>query len=453
MARQLTTASASSVATISPSGALMGKSGRGPYQSPRPQRSALAWNILWLYGLQGLNYVAPLVLLPYLVRVLGVERYGLVVVSQSIAQYFIIATDYGFNFSATRAITTNRNDRMAISRIFWTVISVKAFLLALGALVMAAMLLWIPRFHAESAIYGVAYLSVIGNAIFPQWLFQGMESMRSISIISGSAKVAAGLCIILFVHHPEDALLAAILLSSGLLAAGLVGVFVGIQRYAGAFVRPERSGLLAAIRDGRHLFLTTASISLFTNTNTLLVGLIAGNAQAGYFSLADKLARATTGVMIGPVIQAAYPHTIRLIAESKHAALAFLRRTIGYAGVLAALTGVGIFLLARPIARIAFGGHALEVLLLVKCAAMFPFLATLNGILGTLVLIPFGCDRPQSQLVLAAAAVNAILGFVLISAGGAVGGVIAMVLIEILLVGGNLIVLSREKIDLLQRSA
>lgn len=439
------------MATIPPSDASTGTIERASCDSPRPRRGSLAWNILWLYALQGLNYVTPLVLLPYLVRVLGVERYGLVMVSQSIAQYFIIATDYGFNFSATRAITTSRNDRMAVSRIFWTVISVKTFLMAIGALVMAAMLLWIPRFHAESAIYGAAYLAVIGSVIFPQWLFQGMESMRSMSIISGLAKVAAGACIILFVHHPEDTLLAALLLSSGQLAAGLVGAFVGIRRYAGVFVRPERSGLLAAIRDGRHLFLTTASISLFTNTNTLLVGLIAGNAQAGYFSLADKLARATTGV-IGPVIQAAYPHTIRLIGESKRAALTFLRRTLGYAGVLAALAGAGIFLLARPIARVAFGGHAVEVLLLVRCTAMFPFWATLNGILGTLVLIPFGCDRPQSKLVLAAVAVNAILASILISTGGAVGGVAAMVVIEILLVGGNLIILSRERINLLRSS-
>ena len=64
-------------------------------------RRRLFDNIVSLYLLQGLNYIVPVAVLPYLVRVLGMETYGLVAVAQSFAQYFNILTDYGFNFSAT----------------------------------------------------------------------------------------------------------------------------------------------------------------------------------------------------------------------------------------------------------------------------------------------------------------------------------------------------------------
>ena len=81
----------------------------------------LAKNILWLYALQGVNYLVPILLLPYLVRVLGVGQYGLVAFSQAIAQYFIIATDYGFNFSATKQIALHRDDPAEVSRFsLWT---------------------------------------------------------------------------------------------------------------------------------------------------------------------------------------------------------------------------------------------------------------------------------------------------------------------------------------------
>ncbi len=412
-----------------------------------PEPTSLTWNILWLYALQGLNYIAPLILLPYLVRVLGAERYGLLAFSQSVAQYFVIATDYGFNYSGTRAIATNRGSRPAVNRIFWTLMTVKTLLLFLGVFVMAALLIWIPRFRSEPLIYAAAYLSVVGSVVFPQWLFQGMESMRSMSIISGLTKIAAVISVILFVHRPADTLLAAVLLSSGQLIAGVIAAFVGVRRYAGRFVRPGPSSIKGALTEGRHLFLTTASISLFTNTNMVLVGLIAGNTAAGYFSLAEKLARATTGA-IGPVLQAAYPHTICLINESKSAALRFLRRAIGFGGVLGAIAGLGIFLFARFIARVAFGGSAPEVLVLVRWTAIFPFWATLNGILGTLVLIPFGCDKPVSRLVFTAALVNISVGSLLIWAAGALGGVIGMILIEGFLFVGNLVVLSRERISL-----
>ncbi len=100
------------------------------------QSRLLAMNIFWLYALQGLNYLIPAVMLPYLVRVLGIEQYGLISFAQSIAQYFIIATDYGFNLSAARSIAQNRQNQTEIARVFWTAITIKIVLLLLGAVVL-----------------------------------------------------------------------------------------------------------------------------------------------------------------------------------------------------------------------------------------------------------------------------------------------------------------------------
>jgi PST family polysaccharide transporter len=413
----------------------------------RTAAASLKTNIVWLYLAQGLNYATPLLLMPYLMRVLGPDRYGLVVLSQSMAQYFMVATDYGFNFSATRDVAVNRGNRRAVARIFWTVLSIKAALLLLGAAVTCAIVVYVPRFHAEPLFYLTAYLSVIGTAIFPQWLFQGMESMRSISMITGAAKLAATGSIFCFVHKPTDALLAMILLSAGQLAGGVIGVLVGLHRYVGAFVRPTRAGVLAAIRDGQHLFISTASIALYTNTNTFLVGLIAGNVQAAYFSIADKLVRATTGV-IYPIVQAAYPHAIRLVSQSKRDCLAFIRKTVGYGGALTAFAGIAIVALARPIGHAVFGHEVLAVLPLIRCAAVIPLLATIEWILGTLALIPFGCERAQSKLLAAVGVVNLALASLLISAYGALGGVISMVIIEVILVAGTLAVLFGRGIDI-----
>ena len=73
-------------------------------------RRKLLGNMFWLYSLQGLNYFIPFAVLPYLVRVLGVERYGLVSFAQAFAQYFVILTDYGFNLFATKQIARLRSD-------------------------------------------------------------------------------------------------------------------------------------------------------------------------------------------------------------------------------------------------------------------------------------------------------------------------------------------------------
>ena len=89
-------------------------------------RRKLLGNMFWLYSLQGLNYFIPFAVLPYLVRVLGVERYGLVSFAQAFAQYFVILTDYGFNLSATKQIARLRSDPERVSSLFWSVMVIKA---------------------------------------------------------------------------------------------------------------------------------------------------------------------------------------------------------------------------------------------------------------------------------------------------------------------------------------
>lgn len=98
-------------------------------------------NIISLIGIQGVNYIIPLITLPYLVRILQPAGYGSLGFSLAIIQYFTILTDYGFNLSVTQKIAINRDDKTFISKTFWSVISCKLLLGVGGGVVLFLMLL------------------------------------------------------------------------------------------------------------------------------------------------------------------------------------------------------------------------------------------------------------------------------------------------------------------------
>ena len=52
-------------------------------------------NMIALGTIKGLEYILAFVTFPYLVRVLQVENYGLIVFSQSIINYFVLASKRG----------------------------------------------------------------------------------------------------------------------------------------------------------------------------------------------------------------------------------------------------------------------------------------------------------------------------------------------------------------------
>lgn len=410
-------------------------------------RHRLAINILWLYVLQGLNYITPLAVLPYLVRVLGMEMYGQVAFAQSFAQYFTLLTDYGFNLSATRAIAQQRDDHKRVCLIFSSVLLLKLALMFLGGLVLCILVAEVPQFHQNSAFFDVAYLTVIGNVLFPIWCFQGMERMRYISAIIGTARLGGAVALFAFVHRPEDALLSLAIQSIAFLIGGVAGLCIAFWKFDLYFVCPGIADFRLVIVEGWHLFVSTAAISLYTNTNVFLVGFLAGNLQAGYFSVAEKLIRAMQG-LLGPVTQAIFPYMSSLAAQSRAAALQFARQTLSWVGTISFVSSLVIFALAGPIALLCFGPKAIDSVPIIRWIALLPFLTAISNILGIQTMVPFGLDKQFSRILILAGLFNLAVAIPLIKIFAARGAGASILLTECLVTVGMVIVLDRNNIKL-----
>ena len=92
-------------------------------------------NCSWLYLLQVASYIFPLLVVPYLIRVIGIEKYGMIAVAQSAMQYMVVITDYGFNLTATRRIATLQGDDKGICLEFNNVMFCKLLLMCLALFV------------------------------------------------------------------------------------------------------------------------------------------------------------------------------------------------------------------------------------------------------------------------------------------------------------------------------
>ena len=426
--------------------------GSARVQSSITIRRKLLSNMFWLYALQGLNYLVPLAVLPYLVRVLGVERYGLIAFAQAFAQYFVIVTDYGFNLSATKRVALVRNQHEEVSNLYWSVILIKVGLMLVGAIIVGAVVMLVPRFRADASLYAIAYLAVLGSALFPVWLFQGMEQMRYISMVSGGAKVLSAVLVFILVRRQADYELALAIQSGGLLVAGVAGFWIGVRRYHLQFQIPSREQFSQTLHDGWHLFVSNAAGTLYATSNVFLVGLVAGNVEAGYFSAAEKITRSIQG-MLGPVMQAIYPHVSTLAAESREIAIAFLRKSLAWIGLLSFVPSLVLLLFAAPIAHALFAHAAEGTITPLRWMAMLPFIIAVSGVLAIQTMIPFGMEKQLSRIYIVAAVGSLCFSVPLIYRFGAAGGATGVFVIETCIVLAMWIVLKRHDIDLWPHAA
>ena len=75
----------------------------------------------------------------------------------------------------------------------------------------------------------------------------------------------------------------------------------------GKFLFPKNKNIVIVTKDSANYFLSRISVSMFTNTNTFVLGLVLGNTIVGYYSLADKVYQALTGIY-QPLVAAIFPY-------------------------------------------------------------------------------------------------------------------------------------------------
>ena len=307
--------------------------------------SSVARNALSLYLIQFANYILPLITLPYVVRVLTPSGYGLVAFGQSFVAFFGLFIDYGFSLSATRKISVTRHDLMAVSRIVVNVWAAKLILFLSGFLVLLLLVDMVPTLRQNKILLFIIYGATLGNLLFPTWLFQGMERMVHIAVINLLVRLMVVAGIFTLIKRPEDYLWYAGLSSLGSITAGMVGMVSAFYVFTLPRIWPSWQEIWRALKEGWILFLSMASVSLYTVGNAFILGMLTNPTVVGYYSAGDKIIRALMG-LFGPITQAAYPRFAKMAADSKALALQWSRRLLFLMGGMGLASS--IVSLSRP---------------------------------------------------------------------------------------------------------
>jgi len=399
--------------------------------------------------LQIMNYAVPLVTVPYLTRVLGPERFGLLAFAQAIILYFDLITDYGFNLSATRKIASIGGSRIELSRIFWSTIITKTLLMLLCAAVLNLFLEAVPVLRPYTLLCDATFLTVVGSALLPVWLFQGLERMQFLTIAYSVARLLSIPALLFLVQGSEDYIRAAAIQGSVPVAGALILGPVIWKKLDLPFYRPSASDILDSLREGWHLFVSNTAMVLFGSTSVVLLGLMAGNGQVGYYSAADKLIKAGSSLM-SPITQALYPHLNSLRASSEYSALRLIRKTLVLIGVLTFSASLATFALAGPIAHLLLGSRFGPSVTVLRFLAPVLFLTTVNNVLGTQTMMVFGLDALVSRITLRSAVANAVLALLLAGRWGAVGAAAATATSGVLMMLQMMTALRRAKLPVWQ---
>jgi PST family polysaccharide transporter len=368
-------------------------------------------NFISLSTVQIANYLFPLITIPYLVRVLGAEKFGLISFAQAFILYFSLITNYGFNLSVPRSISINRDNHLTVSNIFNSVMILRILFMCFSFILMSLIVLAFDKFKVEWIVFFFAFGIVVGEVLFPIWFFQGMEEMKNIAILSLFSKLFYTVSVFIFVKSEVDYILVPLLNSIGAILTGLISLWIVIKNFNISISIPSYKDLKFQLVDGGNIFISNIAISVYTISNTFILGLFTNNIIVGYYSAAEKIIKSLQG-LLNPIVQSVYPHISKLAVVSKKSAINFINSLAKKIGVFTIILSAVVFLFSEEIINLFLGNSFQKSVTVLKILSFIPFLIGMSSVYATLFILGFGYTKKWLIIILSATLID--LAFVML---------------------------------------
>jgi len=387
----------------------------------------LAKNFSYLVIVEILMKILPLVTVPYIVKTIGVEKFGIITFVYVFMSYFQLLTNYAFNALATKDISKFRMNIEEYSKVFWAIMINKTLLGLFSLVLFTIIVFYIPKLHSEWIVYVFSLGMLFNQILFPIWFFQGMEEMKYIAIFTFISRLLYTISIFIFINDENDYILIPLLNSLSLILIGIVSLIFLFKRFNIVLALPSRKMLRDYFIDGWHLFVSYITNSLYTQSNIILLGTISDYVVVGIYSLATTILGAFIQVVsqfnkvIYPRLAQYADQSIKLQIESKK----FLKFYI----IALIIISVGIFIFSNILITLLFGSGHEQSIEILKILSVTLILSSLGGFY-TRYMIIVSKQKIVLNITFKTMLVNFVLVVPFIIFFQGIGLAIAIVLVE-----------------------
>ena len=350
-------------------------------------------NVSYLSILQIFTILFPLLTYPYLLRVIGLDLYGVIVFAQTIITYVSLVINFGFNMSGAKNVAICKENKELLSRIVSSTYLCKLILWSICVVVYFSIISIVPFFKEHYWVYSLSFLLTFNELLLPIWFFQGIENMKYITIVNMLARLLFVIAIFLFIHEREDYLLVPLLNGLGAVVAGILSLCIVLGRERVRLsVIPIRE-LRSAYKESFPLFVSTLSTQIYVNVNKLVIGSFLGMSEVSIYDLGEKVLNLMK-LPISMVSQAVFPK----ISREKN--IHFVNKIMF---LLAGAVFIGymfVFIASRQIVYLFTGAYVNDAIVVIRILGVSAIIISFNCFLGGNRLVPFGFSSMYMKIMI-----------------------------------------------------
>lgn len=290
----------------------------------------------------------------------------------------------------------------------------------------------VPKLQPITATVAVYLPVLIGTFLSPEWLFLGLERMRAFAVTNVISSAVCIAPIFLFVHSPDDVKIATFITASNTTMAGTICcLLIAKWKLVGRFIRPTRSDITEVCKDAWPLFVTQIAVTMYSASNTVMLGLVRTSYQVGIFSAAEKI-KTNACAPINPFVTVAFPKISRLLERDRAKAVNIVGKLLIVLCAVMGAVSLTIFVAAPVIVRLIMGNDFDDAIPVLRILAIMPLAVAITSVFGPVCMINLGLKKELSRIVVMCGIVNIALLLTLGTLYGAVGAAVSITVTETL---------------------
>lgn len=375
------------------------------------------------------SFLFPLIVFPYVSRVLLPVGTGKVAMATSLISYFNIFAQLGIPTYGIRACAIVRDDREELSQTVQELLvinlctTVTAYLLLLGSIYL------VPDLRQEKALYLIIGLTIGLNMIGMEWMYKGLEMYSYITKRSIIFKLLALIFVFLFVHAKEHYVVYGAISIFASSASNVLNL-LNSRKYI-TFKKQGPYHLAKHLTPIIVFFGMACATTIYTNLDNVMLGFMKTSDDVGCYHAAVRIRTVLLSIVtsLGAVMLPRCSYYVEHNMMDKFWAAG--RKAIHFVMLLSApITVYGMLYAENCIYFLAGEAYSASIL---PMQIIMPtlILVGITNILGFQILVPTGNEKIMLYSVITGSVTDLIINMLLIPRYSLIGAAIGTLAAEL----------------------
>lgn len=354
----------------------------------------------------------PLIIYPYISRVLGSAGFGRFSFASSIIEYCLVIAALGIPTYIVREASRIRDDKEQTIKITSQVFTISLISMVFTLTVLGLLVFFVPKLIADWKLYCILSINIVSFVLGRDWINTIFEDYFYLTVRYIVFKSISLVLILLLVNNEADLLKYAAITVFADAGAYLFNL-IYTKKYSPYRVTKELD-LKTHLKPILYLFCTTIAVRIYIQADITILGIISSDSEVGVYSLASKIYSVIKSI-INAIIFVAIPRVAFYLGshdDSSYNRILFKLKEVLIILIFPCV--VGSVVLSKDIMYVMGGAEYVQGYIAFMILSISLIFAVLACYYSQAIMIPNREEKKYFYFTAISAIVNIVLNIILI---------------------------------------